>query len=389
MATFKHRQLVDSIAQLDTMPRDTNAYAEWITARGHLDLLRCNALADELIIFAVGDYSFAHTVVVREDALNPLNVNDLLAWSGGPYSAVAGYCWGGGRDDVWIDRSGAIYGSKSLRESRPLLFARDVPVSADEDRVYYEVSQEYAHITNIHLMQEYGAYCRFDRHGDLEHAVSLSIKRTDKNVSLITFKRDLLEEYLAATASVLVRMFDFTLLDRSAFTSWPDKPEEIIRERDLFFRQRVDENRAAYTRGVQIIFPRKTRTELFSSIKGIPVSDGSPQYVEYIAWDWRNKRIVSISTDPRETTNYFRADGNSLPFELSPAFFRPDVLLKYKSDTGKYVVDERDIRCRSAWELRGIDVNKAGQVHAYICDLRKLPYEEQLYWKSFNEQPKS
>ena len=78
-----------------------------------------------------------------------------------------------------------------------------------------------------------------------------------------------------------------------------------------------------------------------------------------------------------------------MPFELSPVFFRPDVLLKYKSDTEKYVVSDRVIRCRSAWELRSYDINDAGQVHAYICDLRRLPYEEQLYWKSFNEKPKT
>jgi len=39
--------------------------------------------------------------------------------------------------------------------------------------------------------------------------------------------------------------------------------------------------------------------------------------------------------------------------------------------------------------LRSYDINDEGQVHAYICDLRNLPYEEQLYWRSFNERPKS
>jgi hypothetical protein len=33
-------------------------------------------------------------------------------------------------------------------------------------------------------------------------------------------------------------------------------------------------------------------------------------------------------------------------------------------------------------------VNEAGQVHAYICDLRDLPYSEQLHWASCNEPPK-
>jgi hypothetical protein len=52
-------------------------------------------------------------------------------------------------------------------------------------------------------------------------------------------------------------------------------------------------------------------------------------------------------------------------------------------------VGERDVSCRAAWHLEGIDVNEAGQVHAYICYLRRLPYTEQLHWLSFNEPPKA
>lgn len=112
-------------------------------------------------------------------------------------------------------------------------------------------------------------------------------------------------------------------------------------------------------------------------------------YVEFVACDWRNKRITNISTDPSATTNYFQTRKNSLPFELSPAFFRSDVLLKYKVDSDKYTVEQRAIHCRGAWTLPDYDVNEAGQVHAYIRDLRNLPYQEQLYWKSYNEEPKS
>ena len=51
-------------------------------------------------------------------------------------------------------------------------------------------------------------------------------------------------------------------------------------------------------------------------------------YIEFIACDWRNKRITKISTDPMATTNYFEAEETSLPFELSPAFFRPEVYMR-------------------------------------------------------------
>jgi hypothetical protein len=37
---------------------------------------------------------------------------------------------------------------------------------------------------------------------------------------------------------------------------------------------------------------------------------------------------------------------------------------------------------------RTYDINEAGQVHTYLVYLRRLPYEEQLHWKAYNEQPK-
>jgi hypothetical protein len=39
--------------------------------------------------------------------------------------------------------------------------------------------------------------------------------------------------------------------------------------------------------------------------------------------------------------------------------------------------------------FEGIDVNEEGQIHAYIVDLRNLPYEERLHWKAYNEPPKA
>lgn len=96
--------------------------------------------------------------------------------------------------------------------------------------------------------------------------------------------------------------------------------------------------------------------------------------------------IREISTAPGAAANYFVK--SDLPFETSPAFFRPEVLLRYKADTEKYRLTDRSISCRGAWSLQTYDINDAGQVHTYICYLRNLPYEEQLHWKAYNESPK-
>src|SRR5262245_24487661 len=183
------------------------------------------------------------------------------------------------------------------------------------------------------------------------------------------------------------------MTDKTLFVGrhiWSNEPPQQVDESDHFFYHRkVMPGYAAYTRGVQIIRSRRPEKTVFTGITDGWFGQKNKEYAEFIAYDWRNSRITKISTDPKATANYFNAEGNSLPFELSPAFFRPEVLLKYKADRDKYTVGERDVSCRAAWHLEGIDVNEAGQVHAYICYLRRLPYAEQLHWLSCNEPPKA
>ena len=389
MPSYEHKQLMERISQLDKVPENAAEYAAWIKAGEHLALLRNNAKQNELIIYAANHYVFIHTVVVSEDSLSPLDQDDLLRWSD-PSKPFASYAYGGGKEGVWIERTDHPSGSKILENARQLVFDRNFEGLKGKDASYYEILQEYSHLTHIHWRPEQHAYCRFDDKGDFDHIVSITPKDEKGDLALVSFKREPLEQYLAASNSVLIRMFDFMLLRYDNFTAWSEDPENVIKETNAFFyRQKIDPGKAAYTRGVQIIRPSRPKSELFSSLKGSRSNEQEGKYVEFIAYDWRNKRIASISTDPSATTNYVQTQENSLPFELSPAFFRPEVLLKYKGDSDKYTVEQRDIYCRAAWRLRGYDVNKADQVHAYICDLRNLPYQEQLYWKSYNEEPRA
>lgn len=389
MSSYEHKQLIERISQLDKVPENFAEYAAWIKAPGHLALLRDNAEQNELIMYAVSDYIFIHTVVVSEKSLSSLDQDDLLRWSG-PSKPFASYAYGGGKEGVWIERTDHPSGSQLLERAQQLVFARHFEGLNEQNALYYEIRQEYSHLTNIHWRPEQHAYSRFDENGDFDHVVSITPAKKKGDVTLVSFKREPLERYLAASNSALIRMFHFDLWRRENFTDWPQDPEKVIPEtNDFFYRQKIDPGKAAYTRGIQIIRLSRPKAELFASLKGSGARDKGGKYVEFVAYDLRNKRITNISTDPTATTNYLQAQGTSLPFELSPAFFRPDVLLKYKGDSDKYTVEQRDIYCRSAWRLRGYDINKAGQVHAYICDLRNLPYQEQLYWKSHNEEPKA
>jgi hypothetical protein len=389
MVTYAHKQLIGALAGIDKIPDTQPALNTWVRAAGHLDFLQANATKDERVIYGSGPYSFIHSVAIRAKTLTDEGTESLLAWSDNPFHGIASYVSGGGRETMWIERGKYHCGTPALEAGVDLLFARTFEGWSAADRNYYEVNQEYTHLNGIHWRPEHSAYCSFDDNGDLAELVSITPRRDRDDVALVTFAWPALEEYLGIAEYVLIRMFDFTLLRRDQFSDWSDGPENVIRRSDDFiYRQKVHGD-AAYTRGVQIIRPRSAREiseEVSNRWRG---SRSNRQYVTFIAQDWRNKVITEISTDPAATTNYFQAQGNELPFELSPAFFKPEVLSKYKTDRDKYTVDERELHCRTAWTLRAYDVNDAGQVFAYICYLRDLPYTEQLHWKSYNEEPKT
>lgn len=389
MTAYAHRKIAEDIVTLDQVPDDNATFGKWIRAGRHLDYLQANARRDELIIYASGPYSFVHTIAVPSDALASDSLEALLSWGANPYTSISSYVSGGGRDTVWIERGNSHRGSPALDAGVDLVFGRTFEGWPSSDRTYFEVNQEYTHLSDIHWRPEKSAYCRFDENGDLAELVSVTSRHSGAEVSLVTFTWSALEEYLGIAECTLVRMFDFTLLRRDQFGGWGDGPETIVKLTDEFlYRQKVD-GRAAYTRGVQIIRPRDARI-MSEEISARWRGHSKREYAIFITQDWRhNNKIIEVSTDPAATTNYFEARENDLPFELSPAFFRPEVLSKYKTDREKYTVDDRGVHCRASWTLRGYDVNDAGQVHAYICDLRMLPYSEQLHWKSFNEVPKA
>ena len=324
MHNYEHKKLIEAITWLDEVPADSKSFSEWIEAGVHLDFLRRNAHADELVIYASGDYTFIHSVAVPNDRLTPVDQQDLIQWSFNPYTSIASYVTGSGREDVWVERGISGTGTNTLKNGVQLIFGRTFEGWTGLGRTHYELHQEYAHLTGIHWRPERRAYCRFNEHGDLEPVVSVT-SREDKgsNMALVSFKWEPLEEYLAASNASLVRMFDFTLLRRSRFSGWSNGPtQEIDESPDFFYHRKVMPGYAAYTRGVQIIRPHRSPQAIFTGITDGWFGKKNKQYAEFIAYDWRNKRVTNISTDPAATTNYFQAEGNALPFELSPAFFR-------------------------------------------------------------------
>ena len=196
---------------------------------------------------------------------------------------------------------------------------------------------------------------------------------------------------MAVQGKAVVRFFELMIVKSDVFASWDEAAtNQIIESPDRFYEQQVHPDGHGFTRGAQILRCITPKADLFKKVTDPFPDQTHKRYADFIIEDRRNGVTATVSTDPHDTTNYFQARDNDLPYEVSAAFFRPEVLSKYKSDRDKYTIDEpgRTIFCRDTWSLKSYGVNEAGQVHAYICDLRGLPYQEQLHWQSHNEPPK-
>jgi hypothetical protein len=381
--------IIERLRQLAKVPEDDEAFNAWLKSQDALEFLRANAKDDDFVLYATPQFTFVHAILVPASRIEPPDVEDLLSWSFNGYTS-----WGvdyDSSDPPVFSLSEPLHGTrgKTFRGAQQLVFLRSFE-GLIGDKSYWEVLQPFVHVFGLHFLQERQAWCRLDKRGDIEDVIRIirfPAKGNDFGGAAIVCNRAILDEWMLLNDLVMIRTFDFTRYRPSSFGGWSDavnRPQVTV-DGDLIYRSVIETGKAGYVRGCQIVRPIAGREALVKRF-GWPDEDGK-EYASFIAYDWKNRIVREISCAPGETANYFTK--SELPFETSPAFFRPDVLLKYKADSDKYRLEDRSIHCRGTWSLQTYDINEAGQVHTYIVYLRDLPYEEQLYWKSYNEPPKA
>lgn len=360
----------------------------WSTGRPFIEFLNKNDLSSRFAILIITRHQFVHAIIVHNSKLVDIDPDDLIKWSLSIPEAAAGYCYSyRNPDSVHISRDIEGTLTKTLENSKPLLFGRYFPGLTNPNKRYYEMNQEIIHLSELHWMHEKQAYCKIDRLGDILEVINITQTEASGNKqSIITCEPHFLEDYLFTTDSSLVRLFEFQISKRNGDLTDRKMADVVITETPGIFYKRYVVETGLFLRGLQIIRPHNTRDFVLNRI--MRVKQVENKYVEFMALDLRDGQIKKISTNPEATCNYFNLQESDKPLELSPAFFRQEVLSKYKQDPDKYDLTDRFLNCRDAWTLRGLDFNNSGQIHTYICDLAAIPYEEQLYWLSYNEDPK-
>jgi hypothetical protein len=375
---------INELRQMSVPPSDSASFDGWLKMQDAVKFLKENAQDEQFMLYANMPNIYMHAVLVPSAFVEPPNVDDLMLWHCDAYS-----CWSvfTAPPSVGISPPLDGTGSATLDKGEQLIFARSFQGRIGEPH-YIEILQKFHHISDLHFLAERNAYCRFDAHGDIEEVIRIVEIPAAKAMfggTIVTVRREVLDRYVTLTDSAIVRTFDFTRARLDRFSGWRNAfDEEVTNEGDLFYRTHIEPGNACSMRGCQILRSQASKEAIVEEFH--PGSISNQQHASFIAHDWKNQVVKEISCAPGQTVNYFTE--SHLPFELSPAFFRPEVLSKYKADSEKYRMDERSISCRATWSLQNYDVNEAGQVHTYLVYLRRLPYEEQLHWKAHNEAPK-
>ena len=392
VTTYAHEQLCRDIAHLDTCPEDESEFARWCRASGHLELLAENCDQDELIIALYGPYAYLRSLFVDRSTLDDTTPDVLVRWQPPHSERLVSYSWIDPDGPVNLVREYSIEDRQFILDAESPIFRRSIDGVNDQYSLFWEPKQEYLHAIDAHWRPERKAYSKIDKQGDWLDLICVTVPDIDEDdgITLVSFQRDALDRYLAIRDMVLVQMFDFTLYRKPFGTnsSWDNSERSPLQQSEQILFQQQTGTGIIGTRGVQIIPPKLTRRAAEQRVRDSIAWPGPNEFVEFITLDIRHGGVRSVSSDPASTTTYFDMKDNELPLEVSPAFFRPDVLSKYRADQDKYPMTDNYISCRNAWGLR-YRVNDANQISAYICDLRNLPIKEQLYWKSFNEKPKA
>jgi hypothetical protein len=309
-------------------------------------------------------------------------VQDLLAWNFAPSQGWGyGYSYKRGKKKKRLFPPLDHTGTHFLEKGEPIYFRRTFDGFEVGRETYFELSQKLCHILEIHWVSSRKAYCKLDVVGDLKSIVEVS---NNDEGTIVSIDFDELEFYMFLTDTVLIRMFDNTRFNDQDWSN-PQIQDQVTYKgmSEIFAKRVIVSPEQGYLRGFEIIQRRTPNDVLLRVIDGKPKQP--KKYADFIVVDWKHETVAECSCDPDQLGNYFVE--SDLPFSTSPAFFKPEVMLRYKQNPNKYEIENRSINCRGTWFLR-YDINQEGQVHVYLCDLGDLPYEEQIYWKAFNEGPK-
>lgn len=358
---------------------------DWLLgASSAIDCIKKNVHNRRVVLYACLSNVLIHAVFVPKKKAKFLDKDELERFNLFPDAcwSICRTMYGRGKCDVYISQpfeKGSV-----LEGAEKIIFIRDWEGCR---RSALEISQRMVHALDVHYVEERRAFCRIDSYGDIENVINIDRSDgvgLDEHYDVVTIDAESLYRYAALSAYCVFFFYDFTRFRVKNFVGWGDKGQYAVEDESIFCHGATQPGVGSYVNGWYMFFPPITKKDIVKQC--IQEYDGSVR--EYAVFKIYNRdgERQEWSCDPKGLANYFQRESR-LPLEITPVFFRPEVLLKYKADTAKYSLEDRRIYCRGAWHLETYDINEDGQVHTYLIYLSRLPFSEQLYWQSFNVWP--
>jgi hypothetical protein len=380
-------RVLEQLKQLAEIPRQDAG--PWLaSAESGVEFLKEHLRSDTTVLYASLNAVMIHGVLVPLKHIDPADRKKLSHEFILPDDSwIIEHSSGGGQPDCVYLAPPLRRLGKPLDEGEKLVFKRSFAGRRRDTPV--EISQKLVHALDLHFIDERNAWCRLDEDGDLVDVITVvreNIESWTQNVTVVTILTEDFAEYMRLASMGMVIFFDFTRTRLGSFNGWYDVTPIEFDAPDLFYHGGVMGEQGSHINGRMIVRPAVSYDEIVKA--HMEMRDPTKrQYAMFKAIDLKTNERIEVSADPDGFSNYFQPE-STLPLEMSPAFFKAEVLHRYKADPVKYDLGDRTISCRGAWSLRTYDINKEGQVHTYLCYLGELPYKEQLYWQSFNEWPK-
>lgn len=247
------------------------------------------------------------------------------------------------------------------------------------DQAQILVNQEFVMLFELYRGED-GCYYSVDKCGEREKVVDFAGDEVRVRTKYIL-------RFIAAKQCLFVYFVDARLASSSSF---PLGSTECIAESDevggnyhigQWYTSDIDEGYL-----LSMLYARSFIEPGDVETCGVwPYDEKIEQYPEFIIGERPDGSLVRYTCDPNKLGTYFDKEPRS-PHYLTPVFFKPAVLDKYRSSP-YFDVSERHISCGSQWRCE-IDNVDPDRVMVYLGDLgRDLPESERTHFLSFEMSP--
>lgn len=319
-----------------------NSSRDWYgRANESLDFIKDNLEnSEEIMLYAVGKSLYLECVLIPRETADHFNVDE-------PQNIDIR------QDDTWsIERIHDSLNGHQIKLSPPLANSWTEQLKAGEKLVFVrffnnyhqdeypiELSQKLVHSLDLYFLPDRSAFCRLTEQGNLEKVIKIYETKVDTGNSIhaVTILAKYLFKYMAVTNTSLFCRFDATRVNGYDPITSKDGQHKKIHQNHLYFNSFVIDQHSSYINGYLIQHSEKTNDDLI--VDWTNEFNKERQYASFIIYDRKNKKIVECSCNPKYTVNYFTQ--SELPWDISPVFFNPSVLYKYKSDSEKYTLTDR------------------------------------------------